>query len=152
MNRTGIFNPYAEKKPPPKRKNLTLDRGISLAEEMGMTEPESSIRLDGGSFILELRQLDLKDVPGRLGNLLKDVIQEHPAHMSDRGIQLVPRKEQFNANEDELVLPTPTGHLIVYVGSEMNEDAAYRRIAHALMHLPIKNILAKHQARIIVRS
>jgi hypothetical protein len=152
--KSGIFNPFAPKTAPPKRKMTpSLERGVSLAEEAGEGEYKgSSIRLDGGSYILELNEIELEDVPDRLGNLVKEIIEHHPDHMFQQGVQLIPRGKTFQVDDEEMVLPTPVGHLLVYVGSVMEEDTAYRRIAHALRHLPIESILAKHKARIIVRS
>lgn len=158
MKPKGIFDPFGPpqvpQEKPPERSVGNFD--MTAAEEVGQTEPETNVRLDGGSYILELRDLEVDKVPERLGQLVKDVIEKHPEHMLQQGIQLLPRGSTFDTEEQDLILPTPVGYLVVYVGEldddEQPEDAAYRRIAYSLLHLPINDILDQHQARVIVRS
>lgn len=136
MSKAGVFNPYQE--PPEKKKEGP--------------PPDASIRLDGDSYILEFQNVRLNEIPSRLGNLIHDVREKHLSHMVRNGIELYPLKEIFNLEKDELVLPTPKGHLVVYVGEGGKEVDAYRRVAFALRGLPIADIMNKYQARIIARS
>lgn len=148
----GIFNPYQKPLPKVQRKDYSLDREMSLAEEVGLEEPESNVRLDGGSFVLELTGVEIEEVGARLGELIKDVAERYREHLFDNGVQLSETGKPFEVEEGEMVLPTPSGNLIVYVGTDGDEDSVYRRISKALYNLPIQNILEKHKARVIARS
>lgn len=145
---TGIFNPYVEKKPK-KYERAPTDEEMYSEEYGGPAKDD--VKLDGNSYILELKEADLEDVPGRLGELLYGVMQEHPAHMLQHGINLTPLDAALKVEDNELSLPTPSGHISVYVDKEKDETEVWRRVAHALHLLPNNQILVKHKARIIVR-
>lgn len=156
MTKEGIFNPFA---PPPKKPPKSQQTGwawdkITLAEELGLSEGAgTSFRLDGGSYILQLDDIEFEKIPERLGTIVKEINEKFSDEMEQQGIRLIPKNKEFVVNENEMILPTPVGHLIIYVGSSPdNEDGAYRRLAHALLNVPSKTVLAKYKAKIIVRS
>jgi hypothetical protein len=139
---TGIFNPYVEKKEPPQPGG---------AEEV----IPGDIRLDGDSYVLELQQVDVKDIPARLGALLTDVMVDHRHVLVRHGIDILPRGETRQLEENEVSLPTPAGHLCVYIGDPEDDTVktevkVFRRIACALREVPRK-ILVKNRAKILER-
>jgi len=140
---TGVFNPYIEKKKQP---------------EPGDSEEiiPGDIRLDGDSYVLELRQVDQKDLPARLGALLRDVMMDHSHVLMRHGIDILPRGETRQLEENEVSLPTPAGHICVYVGDVKDDPVnteikVFRRIACALREVPRK-ILAKNRAKVLERG
>lgn len=132
----GVFNPYG-----------TIEKSVTEPT----TPPNTSIRLDGDAFILELMNIRIEEIPGRLGMILQDVNKNHAAYLIQNGIELRPTKEPITLEEDELVLPTPQGHLVVYVGKGGQEIDAFRRIGFVLHKLPVSDILRKHEVNIITR-
>ena len=140
---TGIFNPYVEKKKPP------------VPGDLEKVIP-GDIRLDGDSYILELQQVDVKDLPARLGALLKDVMVDYSHVLMRHGIDILPRGETRQLEENEVALPTPEGHICVYVGKSEDgpvntEVKVFRRIACALREVPRK-ILVKNKAKVLERG
>lgn len=134
MSKIGIFNPYQQPKPKKKKEPLL-----------------ASVRLDGDSYILEFFNVALKGIPERLGDLIHDIQLKYHSQLIQNGIDLHPTNESFTLEEGELSLPTPKGHLTVYVGTNGKEVDAYRRIGYALCRLPIEDILTKHNTKIITR-
>ena len=142
----GIFNPYEA---PKKDFRAAVDDNPYDTEHGGPTK--GSVKLDGDSYILEFKDAELEDVPVRLGELIYTVIQSYRTHMLQHGINLVSLDSEHHPEEQEMSLPTPRGHLSVYVDKEKNETEVWRRIAYALHLLPLKETLAKHKAKILVR-
>jgi len=151
----GIFNPFKEKV---EKKDFqsASDFSSPFDTEFGET-PLGNIKLDGDSHVLELKELELKDVPKRLGDLLKDVLTEHRDVMLRHGIDLRPPGETLQLEKNEMSLPTPAGSLCVTVSEPDLGDKAkieveiFRRVACALREVP-RNLLVKHKARLIVRA
>ena len=140
---TGIFNPYVEKKPQPKP---------GQTDEPVLVD----LQLDGDSYVLELQQVGLKEIPVRLGALLKDVAREHSHVLARHGIDILPLGHTRQLEEGEVALPTPDGHLCVYVGehgddTKDTEIRVFRRLACALREVPRK-ILVKNHAKVIERT
>ncbi len=145
---TGVFNPYVakkkKKKPPPTFGNP--------AEEIIL----GNIRLDGDSYVLELQHADLKDIPARLGALLKDVSKDHGHILVRHGIDILPPGHTRQLEAGEVSLPTPDGHICVFIGEhDSNQREAeiqvFRRLACALREVP-RTILVKNQAKILERA
>lgn len=149
----GIFNPYQKPK-----KNFVSPTGAKPFNTEFQEASGGTIRLDGDSYILELAGADLKEVPSRLGALIYDVTQLEGCkdELARYGIRLHLPQEKLDLSPEELIdtviLKTDAGFLQVHIEDFSSEVGIYRRIAHALYCLPIRNILKKHRARIIVRG
>lgn len=151
----GIFNPYKEKV---EKKNFqaAVDFDNPYDTEFG-TAPLGNIKLDGDSHVLELKEIELKDVPTRLGALIKDVIEQHREVLIRHSIDLLPPEGTRLLKSNEVSLPTPSGHICVSIIGNLNENQpkieveVFRRVACALREVP-RSLLAKHKARLIVRA
>ncbi len=154
----GVFNPFVTKKP---KKNFQspTDHKNPYDTEFGDAPPVGDIKLDGDSFVLELKNLDIDNVAQRLGELLNDAIQTHRDVLARHGIDLIPKGVTREIEVGEVSLPTPHGAICVFVASfeENKEDQAkieievFRRIACAFREIP-REILERHNARVIVRA
>jgi len=153
----GVFNPYRPKKPKKDFRSPTDNRN-PYDTEFG--EPVSgNIKLDGDSHILELKQLEIEDIPSRLGDLIDDVIKSHRDVLLRHGIELVPADRYAQIAQNTVCLPTPKGYITAQLQNETAESMnkpkveveVFRRLAHALREVP-REILKKHKARIIVRA
>jgi len=133
----GIFNPYVEKK---KKKSKPVD---PLLEELG--KAETSVRLDGDSYVLELGKTELEQVPARLAGIVQDF---EPDHLSRHRVSLT--KDKPGGDKETVVLPTPEGYLSVYVGEGGTEVDAFRRLGRAFYGF--QDVLDKHHTRVIVRA
>lgn len=149
----GVFNPFA----PPEEKKQDFRSALDnnpLDTEFGQIE-KPGVRLDGDSFILELKETELKEVPTRLGSLIKDVASKHSAQLLRMGINLIPNGTTYQTEATDAVLATPQGKLHVHIGdkeeTEDTEVASFRRIAYALHQINVPDILEKHKAKLIVR-
>ena len=153
MKKTGVFNPFATPK------EIQEERGSATAEEPFNTEwepvPKPTIRLDGDSYALELRELELDDVPQRLGSLFKEVQEHYKEDLQRHGITLSETKIDALEKPGIVTLDTPEGYLHVFVGTLSPESdtevAAFRRMAYALGHTNVPTILKEHKAKVIVR-
>ena len=148
---SGIFDPYKPKKI--KKPNFKPEDRYSDGDTDTQMS-ESSVRLDGQSYILEFTGIPLDEVPNKLGRLLYDVIQNenHKKMLIQNGIQLIQTPTVPNPQETtELTLNTSSGYISVYVCNEKNETEVFRRLAWAFSNLGIKSLLTKHKVRIIVR-
>ncbi len=140
----GVFNPFAEKK-----KHRPMGKALEA--------PLGDIKLDGDSYVLELKQLDVEDIPVRLGELLHDVMLNHKEVLVRHGIDILSRGDSRHLEENEVSLPTPVGHICVYVGApetdkpSATEVKVFRRIACALREVP-RNLLIKHKVSILERA
>ena len=140
----GIFNPYVEKKKP-------KSPGGDIEAPLG------DIRLDGDSYVLEFKELNLEDLPTKLGELLHDITLKHKEVLLRHGIDILPRGGTRHLEDNEVTLPTPVGHICVFVDS-LKEDKplatevkVFRRIACALREVP-RTLLKKHQVTIVERA
>jgi hypothetical protein len=148
---SGIFNPFL--KPEERKKNFigATDPTTPLDTEYE-TAPKSTIRLDGDSYVLQLNQTDIEEINTRLEALLKDVAKEHEAALIVAGVSFISKPENPTLSPGQLSLETPTGFVVVYAGEGGKEVDCFRRLAYALYLLPIKDILAKHNARVYKRG
>jgi len=151
----GVFNPFKETI---EKKDFQSAADFNSPFDTEFEEPPlGNIKLDGDSHVLELKNLELKDVPKRLGELLQDVLKDHRNVMLRHGIDLLPPGKTRPLEKGEMTLPTPAGSLCVTVSEPDLEDKAkieveiFRRVACALREIP-RNLLAKHKARLIVRA
>lgn len=151
----GVFNPYVKKKPK-KKFQAPTDHKNPYDTEFG-TPRLGNIKLDGDSYVLELQELDVANIAARLGELLDDSVKNHRSILLRHGIDLLPLQDTRALEQGEVSLPTPKGHLCVYVSEENLKDKSktevevFRRIACAFREIP-REILAKHKARVIVRT
>lgn len=151
----GVFNPYA-----PKVEKKDFHSAASLDNpfdtEFGEV-PLGNVKLDGDSHVLELQNLEVADVPQRLGELVGDALKEHRNILHRHGIDILPKVGARVLEDNEVSLPTPAGYLCVVI-SEPNagntakiEVEVFRRVACALREIP-RSLLVKHKARLIVRA
>jgi hypothetical protein len=145
----GIFNPY--KKPEEKKKNFKSPMGENPYDtEYG--KREENIRLDGDSYILEFKNVQFEEIPGKLVNLIKDVLKNDQGYLRSQGINLISKDEKYQISAEEIILPTQEGQLCVYVGAGGTEIEAFRRIGYALHQLSVPDILKKHHVKLIARA
>ncbi len=154
----GIFNPFVEKKPK-KDFQASTDHKKPFDTEFGTPLP-GNIKLDGDSHVLELQQIELEDIAIRLGTLVKDLTRKHRSVLLRHGIDLI-QEGSRPLEPGEVSLPTPEGHLCVFIADESAHDdpkrnaktevEVFRRLARAFQEVP-REILAKHKARVIVRA
>ena len=151
----GVFNPFEV---PKKKKKFRSSTDLKNPYDSEFSTPTlGDIKLDGDSYVLELKEIDLKDIAPRLGALLKDVTAAHRDVMLRHGVELLPIEDPRAIEEGEVSLPTPDGHICVYVSQENTEQKVqtevevFRRIACALLEVP-RELLVKHKARVIVRA
>jgi hypothetical protein len=147
----GIFNPFV--KPSERRKDFigSTDPRTPLDTEYA-TAPKSTVRLDGDSYVLQLNQTEIEDINTRLEALLKDVARTHATALTDAGVSFLAKPENPTLLPGQLSLETPTGFVIVYAGEGGKEVDCFRRLAYALYLLPVKDILARHNARVYKRG
>ena len=154
----GIFNPYVEKKP---KKNFQspTDPKNPFDTEFRDAPPVGDIKLDGDSYVLELRNLDSDHIAQRLGELISDAVTTHREVLVRHGIDIIPKGVTREIEHGEVSLPTPHGAICVFVSTydENKEDQTkieievFRRIACAFREIP-REILERHKARVIVRA
>lgn len=151
----GIFNPFVEKVP---KKDFHAASSLNnpYNTEFGDV-PLGNVKLDGDSHVLELKNIDIKDVPKRLGALVADVMRQHRKVLTRHGIDLIPQGATRKIESNEVSLPTPSGQVCVIITeTDMSnkpkiEVEVFRRVACALREVP-RSLLAKHKARLIVRA
>jgi hypothetical protein len=134
----GIFNPYIEKKKKERPKYVD-----PILSEAGT--PGTKVRLDGDSYVLELKETELDAVPERLAQIIRDV---DPDHLVRHHVALTQEKPE--EKDDVMVLPTSLGFLSVYVGEGGTEVDVFRRLGNAFYGF--KDVLDKHRTRVIVRA
>jgi len=148
----GIFNPF--RKPGAPKKNFVgaTDPKNPRDTEYREETPKSTIRLDGDSYALQFNNIEMEELHMRLEALLCDVIKDHRAALTAAGVSYVPKPETPELSPGELRLETPKGFIVVYAGEGGKEVDCFRRLAYALYGLPVRDILAKHQARVYKRG
>lgn len=140
---TGVFNPFEQKKKPPTK--------TEEQQELG------DIRLDGDSYILELRQVARDGLVVRLGHLIHTLMRTHRSTLLRHGIELRKEGDKAKLEENEVGLKTPAGHICVYIEPNPSDTKAdievkvFRRIACALHSIPRK-VLEANNARVIERT
>jgi hypothetical protein len=152
----GIFNPF--KGPEPEKKNFiaATDPNNPYNTEYSAA-PKSTIRLDGDSYVLQFDQIELEELHTRIEALLGDVLKKHEPELNAAGVYYT-YKNNTSLNlptplaPGELRLETPNGYLTIYAGENGKEVECFRRLAYALYPLPIKDILAKHHAKVYRRG
>jgi hypothetical protein len=149
---TGVFNPYDRDRTAKKKKFLSPMDPMNPADTEQAPRPKNSIRLDGDSYILQFDDAELDEINERLEVLLKDVVKEHAVALSDAGVSFMVKPQKPTLVSGQLQLETNTGYIIVYAGEGGKEVDCFRRLAYALYLLPIKNILAKHSAKVYKRG
>jgi len=144
----GIHNPFAPKvKTVPKISKYEIG-DLDSEGHIGLKPP--TISLDGVNYVITFIGTDkLENVGEKLISLVYDVAKEHTNYLTKRGIFVGPKVTR----EDERALTVGGRQLTVYAPEDcLNEEAIYRRVAHALLGLPIKAILTKHHVTIMERS
>jgi hypothetical protein len=145
---TGVHNPFGPRQKPPNK--------ISK-HEIGDFDTESHLRrvpptvsLDGLNYVITFVGTDkIDEVVDKLIALLYDVSKTHASQLAKRGIFAGPRI----VKDDERAITSKGRQVTVYAPEDSSrEEAIYSRIAHALLGLPIKNILVKHQVKLMERS
>jgi hypothetical protein len=147
----GIFNPF--KKPgTPKQDFVSPTDAKNPLNTEYQEPPKSTIRLDGDSYVLQLNDLELEEVNERLELILKTVAKQYARELQSAGVSFIVKPQKPDLTSGQLKLETPTGYVIVYAGDQGKEVDCFRRLAYALYTLPIKELLAKHKARVYKRG
>ena len=148
----GIFNPFEEPKKP--KKNF-LGSTAETPLDTEFAEPGiGDIRLDGGAYVIILKDTDIEEMEKRLGSLIEDMQKKHPEEMLRNGIKLLPLSSTYQAEDTETILKTPSGLLIVYIGTinkEEIEDEAFRRLGYTLLQINDLPLLEEHNTQILSR-
>lgn len=145
---TGIHNPFAPRVKSPKKINKHEIGDFDTESHVGAVPP--SISLDGKNYVITFMGTDkVEDVSDKLLSLVYDVAKVHTPQLAKRGIYVGLRV----VKEDERALTSKGRQITVYAPEDTSrEENIYNRIAHALLGLPIKNILAKHQVQLMERN
>jgi len=141
----GIFNPFAKKKKPKKNPKSSLEE---VNEAEGIYVPPS-VTLDGDSYGITFIGLDdPKDAASKLVKLIVEINKTHPEELNRRGIYVNKKCEP-----DELLLKDGDESITVYVGNDtQTEIPAYRRIAHTLLSIPVRELLVENQVSLYERG
>jgi hypothetical protein len=141
----GIFNPFVTKKPQKKNPKSSIEQ---INEEEGIIVP-STVTLDGDSYGITFKGVDTpEDAAERLVGLIYEVSLQHKEELNRHGVSAgEPTKD------DEVALHANDKHISVYIEDNVQDEVpVYRRIAHALLQLPIQKILRAHAAQIYERG
>lgn len=146
----GVFNPFAP--PEKKKKNFhsAMDNERPRDTEYEDSGPKSIIRLDGDSYVLQFEDIVFEDLLWRLYALLQAVHKQYAAQLLENGIQVLDQPPKHMAPTD-LHLETPGGSIVVHAPNGKEVDC-FRRIAYTLYILPIRDLLAKHKAKVYKRG
>jgi hypothetical protein len=148
----GIFNPFQKPGAPKKNFVGATDPKNPRDTEYQEDTPKSTIRLDGDSYVLQFNNVEVEELHKRLESLLRDVAKEHSAALTSAGVSFLAKPATPELSPGELRLETPMGFIVVYAGEDGKEVDCFRRLAYALYGLPIKDLLAKHRARVYKRG
>jgi hypothetical protein len=146
---TGIHNPFAPKKSVKKKKIDKISIGDVDTEQTSTYIPPT-VQLDGGSFVLVMVNVDtIEKATNRLMDLMYQVAAKHSADLHRRGICVGPHL----VREDEKAITLGGRQLTVYAPeNNVDEEIIYRRIAHALICLPISDILKHNNVQVYERG
>lgn len=142
----GIFDPYSTPEVKPKRKDFTAP--VDRPEK----QVDSNISLDGDTYIIEFQRVKVADVAKRLGLLFLDLNKIFREELNQYGVSFYLLGKKPEQSKTALLLPTPSGVLMVETGEDKSEIAAYRRLGYALSRIPAKDILKKHAIRVYTRG
>jgi len=144
----GIHNPFAPRVKPVKKIDRHNIGDFDTESHIGKVPP--TISLDGKNYVITFIGTDkVEEISTKLISLLYDVAKTHAPQLAKRGIYIGPRV----VKDDERALTAKGRQITVYAPEDTSrEEIIYNRIAHALLGLPIKNILAKHQVKVMERS
>jgi hypothetical protein len=148
----GIFNPFQKPGAPKKNFVGATDPKNPRDTEYQEETPKSTIRLDGDSYVLQFNNVEVEELHKRLEALLQDVAKVHRSALTAAGVSFIPKPAVPELTQGQLRLETPLGFIIVYAGEDGKEVDCFRRLAYALYSLPIKDLLAKHHARVYKRG
>lgn len=143
----GIHNPFAPRVKP-KKKIDRLNLEDDTEAHIGVKPP--TVSLDGINYVITFSGTDdISTLGEKLIALVYDVAKKHTYQLAKHGVYVGPRL----VNDDERALTYKGQQITVYAPEDTTrEESIYRRIAYALLGLPIKDILAKHQVKIMERS
>ena len=148
----GIFNPFGGPKIP-KKDFLASTADTPLDTEY--QEPSvGDLRLDGGAYVIVLKETELEDMQTRLGALILAAQETHQEALLAHGIRVLPLDGTYQSDEEETILKTPSGYLFVYVGDipkEAVEDEAFKRLGYLLHQINDRKLLETHNAKVIPR-
>ena len=145
----GIFNPFEIKTP----KKVSATSDIPLDTEY-KTTGVGDLRLDGGKYVIVLKDTRLEDLQKRLGLLMSDVQKGYEKILLNEGVYLLPPGASAQVDPVERALQTPSGWLVVFVGnvpSHKTEDEAFNRLGHVLHLINNNQLFEQHNVKIIVR-
>ncbi len=141
----GIVNPFHE---PKKKAPLPspYDDTYGLKSEDAHLRPPPLLDLDGDSFIIRFTGgIEPEKISEALIKMLYDVNNIAKNHLNKNGVWVGHKEPGCQ------ILDSPFGIISVY-GSTKNEIEAFRRIGATLWGLPDKQVLKKHQVKIIKRG
>lgn len=147
---TGIHNPFAPPEPrKPKEKKIDkFEIGHDTQEREQIAPP--SVELDGKSYVLVFYGIEtIQEAATKLMSLLYEVAKTNRPYLERFGIYVGPRI----VKEDERALTLGGRQLTVYAPEDCHsEEAIYRRVAHALLGLPVRDMLKRFNARVFERG
>ena len=149
----GIFNPFGEPKKP--KKDFLASTAETPLDTEFQAPPIGDVRLDGEAFVVVLKNTVLADMHKRVGLLMRDVQTKHPDVLSKYGIHIVDLDATYQTEDDETVMETPSGFLIVWIGAvppDQAQDEAFKRLGHALNQINDVPLLEEHAIQIIERG
>jgi hypothetical protein len=147
---TGIHDPFAPPEPrKPKEKKISkYEIGQDTHDGRKVVPP--SVELDGRSYVLVFHGVDnLPDAANKLMSLMYEVAKKHKVYLAMLGIHVGLRV----VKDDERALTIGSKQLTVYAPEDCHhEEAIYRRVAHALLGMQVKDILKQFDARVFERG
>ena len=146
----GVFNPFY--KAPPKK-----DRPSIYDTDPADTEAEIGIipirtRLNGSKYAIEFIGIEYEDLNKELLLFMLSVNKKYKDTLQRHGVKVSGPNEIPAVSAEEMTLKDELGYLTVYVGEEKEENAVFNRLGYALTQLPIRDILDKHNVKIVVKG
>ena len=144
----GIFDPFTKPRSKKKKKNPRMSTLEETNLEEGIFIPPS-VTLDGDSYgLIIVGTSKPEKAAKRVVDIIYAVNSEHQDDLNMHGIFV-----EKPAEEDEVILKAGNKYITVYVEpGTQDEVPLYRRIAHTLLRLPVRDILDHHKTKVYERG
>ncbi len=152
MRPNGIFDPFKkEEEEVPKQDFISVFEKEPLDTESNLRHEKPSVTLDGDTYALKFDYADLEIAKERLIKLFYAVNKQHPGVLSQNGIFV--STDTLDSRPDSLQFTNEHGTVQVYIGDDFpgDESTVFRRLAHVLRRLPVKQILDEYHVQVIER-
>lgn len=144
---TGIHNPFAkkEKRDPKIEKFAIGDLDTDVPPPL-----DPKVHLDGGRYVITIKNADtVEGAIERILTLMYTVAKTHESSLNRNGIYVGPKF----VSDNERALTHKGRQLTVYAPEDcLKEEAIYRRIAYALLGIPLRSTYAKMGIEVYERS